>query len=191
MIAASCFGDIVSGTGAKTPRMIWRTRHENIRVQGGVMCLVAFLDWYSRCVVSWGLSGALEDGLVISALNSALKTAVPDIANSDQGSQVAGNGYIGILLENGVDISKDGRGLFMDNIFTERLWQTLKHGGIYIKEYATPMEPRSGLGACFNKYNIRRGHQSFDYKTPEDAYYEQSVLFQDIKPENPSPWEQQ
>jgi len=138
------------------------------------MYLVAFLDWSSRYVVSWELSDTLEDGVVISALNSALKTAVPDIANSDQGSQFTGNGYIGVLPGNGENISMDGRGRCMDYIFTERLWRTVKYEDIYIKEYATPRELRSGLGAYSSKYNSGRGHQSLEYKTPEDVYFGQS-----------------
>jgi len=157
---------------ASYPNHIWGTDIAYIRMKGGFMYLVVFPDWYSRYVVSWELSDTLEDGVVISALNIAQKTAVPDIANSDQGSQVAGNGYIGILPDNGVNISMGGRGRCMGGIFTERLWRTVKHKDIYIKEYAAPRELRSGLGAYFSKYNSRRGHQSFDCKTPEDVYHE-------------------
>ena len=134
------------------------------------MYLVAFMDWHSRYVVSWELSDTLEDSFVISALNEALKIAVPYIANSDQGSQFTGHGYTSILLENGVKISMDGRGRCMDNIFTERLWRTVKYEDIYIKDYVTPRELRKGMAAFFVKYNTKRGHQSLDYKTPEEVY---------------------
>jgi putative transposase len=157
---------------ASYPNHIWGTDVTYIRLQGGFMYLVAFLDWYSRYVVSWELSDTLEDSFVVSALNTALKTAVPHIANSDQGSQFTGNGYIDTLLSAEVKISMDGRGRCMDNIFTERLWRTVKYEDIYIKDYSTPRELRKGLNDFFIKYNTRRGHQSLNYKTPEAVYYE-------------------
>jgi len=156
---------------ASYPNHIWGTDITYIRMQGGFMYLVAFLDWYSRYVVSWELSDTLEDSFVVSALNAALKTAVPHIANSDQGSQFTGHGYINTLLAAQVNISMDGRGRCMDNIFTERLWRTVKYEDIYIKDYSTPRELRRGLDCFFVKYNTRRGHQSLDYKTPEEVYF--------------------
>ena len=157
---------------AAYPNHIWGTDITYIRMQGGFMYLVAFLDWYSRYVVSWELSDTLEDFFVISALQVALKIAVPHIANSDQGSQFTGNGYINTLLEAKVKISMDGRGRCMDNIFTERLWRTVKYEDVYIKDYTTPRELRSGLSEFFIKYNTRRGHQSLGYKTPAELYFD-------------------
>jgi len=135
------------------------------------MYLVAYLDWYSRYVVSWELSDTLEDSFVMSALKEALQTALPHIANSDQGSQYTGHGYTSILNENGIKISMDGRGRCMDNIFTERLWRTVKYEDIYMNEYDTPKELRKGLANFFDKYNNRRGHQSLNYLTPAEVYY--------------------
>ena len=156
---------------ASYPNHVWGTDITYIRMQGGFMYLVAFLDWYSRYVISWELSDTLEDDFVLSALKNALKNATPQIANSDQGSQFTGNGYISTLLKSGVKISMDGRGRCMDNIFTERLWRTVKYENIYIKDYATPRELRFGLNAYFNKYNSKRGHQSLNYDTPEEVYF--------------------
>jgi putative transposase len=155
---------------ATYPNHVWGTDVTYIRIQGGFMYLVAFMDWYSRYVVSWELSDTLEDGFVITALETALKTAIPYIANSDQGSQFTGNRYIRTLLANDIKISMDGRGRCMDNIFTERLWRTVKYEDIYIKDYSTPRELRNGLSAFFLKYNNKRGHQSLDYKTPAEVY---------------------
>ena len=155
---------------ASYPNHIWGTDITYIRMQRGFMYLVAYLDWYSRYVVSWELSDTQEDVFVISALETALKTAIPHIANSDQGSQFTGHGYINTLLSSGVNISMDGRGRCMDNIFTERLWRTVKYEDIYIKDYATPRELRKGLSSYFEKYNTKRPHQSLDYKTPEEVY---------------------
>jgi putative transposase len=160
---------------ASYPDHIWGTDITYIRMQGGFMYLVVFLDWYSRYVVSWELSDTLEDSFVVSALKDALKTAVPHIANSDQGSQFTGCGYINTLLEAEVDISMDGRGRCMDNIFTERLWRTVKYEDIYIKDYSTPKELRRGMDDFFIKYNTRRGHQSLDYKTPATVYFGASL----------------
>jgi len=153
------------------PNQIWGTDITYIRMQGGFMYLVAFLDWYSRYVVSWGLSDTLEDDFVVDALKRALEVAVPYIANSDQGSQYTGHGYTNLLLENGVKISMDGRGRCMDNIFTERLWRTVKYEDVYLKDYESPRELRNGLATYFEKYNHRRRHQSLGYSTPAEVYY--------------------
>ena len=155
---------------ATYPNHIWGTDITYIRMQGGFMYLVAYLDWYSRYVVSWELSDTMEDDFVISALKEALKKGTPRIANSDQGSQFTGHGYTSLLLENGVKISMDGRGRCMDNIFTERLWRTVKYEDIYIKEYTTPRELRKGMVAFFDKYNNKRSHQSLGYKTSVEVY---------------------
>jgi putative transposase len=167
---------LLRGVKASYPNHIWGADITYIRMQGGFMYLVAFLDWYSRYVISWELSDTLDDSFVITALNDALKTAVPNIANSDQGSQFTSNAYIGTLLDKNVNISMDGRGRCMNNIFTERLWRTVKYEDIYIKEYATPRELRAGLNAYFNKYNKKRGHQSLKYKTPEEVFYQISTI---------------
>lgn len=158
---------------ASYPNHIWGTDITYIRMQGSFMYLVAFLDWYSRYVVSWGLSDTLEDDFVIKALKDALATttAVPYMSNSDQGSQFTGNNYTRLLLANNIKISMDGRGRCMDNIFTERLWRTVKYEDIYIKEYASPKQLRAGLADFFTKYNTKRPHQSLDYKTPAEVYF--------------------
>jgi len=155
------------------PNHIWGTDITYIRMSGGFMYLVAFLDWYSRYVVSWELSDTLEDDFVVEALKTGLLTTTPGIANSDQGSQFTGSAYTETLLKNGVKISMDGKGRCMDNIFTERLWRTVKYEDIYIKEYSSPRQLRAGLTEFFDKYNKRRPHQSLGYKTPAEVYFGQ------------------
>jgi len=155
---------------ASYPNHIWGTDITYIRINGGFMYLVAFLDWYSRYVVSWEVSDNLEDAFVVSALKTGLSTAVPEIVNSDQGSQFTGKAYTRTLLANGVRISMDGRGRCMDNIFTERLWRTVKYEDVYLKEYGSPKDLRRGLTDFFTKYNTRRPHQSLGYKTPVELY---------------------
>ena len=165
---------------AAYPNHIWGTDITYIRMQGGFMYLVAYMDWFSRYVLSWELSDTMEDYFVISALKEGLKTATPHIANSDQGSQFTGYGYTNTLLENGVNISMDGRGRCMDNIFTERLWRTVKYEDIYIKDYATPRQLRAGLKDFFWRYNTKRLHSSLDYKTPEEVYFGLHPLGHDL-----------
>jgi len=157
---------------ASYPNHIWGADITYIGMPRGFMYLAAFLDWRSRYVVSWELSDTLEDDFVVYALGEGLKTAIPHIANSDQGSQFTGNAYIGLLLENGVKISMDGRGRCMDNIFTERLWRTVKYEDVYLKEYSTPRELRRGMSEFFTRYNTRRPHQSLGYKTPAEIYFD-------------------
>jgi len=156
---------------ATYPNHIWGTDITYIRIHDSFMYLVAYLDWYSRYVVSWELSDTLEDDFVVAALKMALKESVPHIANSDQGSQFTGDDYTSTLLEHDVKISMDGRGRCMDNIFTERLWRTVKHEDIYINDYYTPRELRQGLNRFFVKYNTKRSHQSLDYRTPAEVYF--------------------
>ena len=156
---------------ASYPNHIWGTDITYIRMQGTFMYLVAYLDWYSRYVVSWEISDTLEDDFVVYALEKALSIATPYIVNSDQGAQFTGNNYINTLLNKGVRISMDGRGRCMDNIFTERLWRTVKYEDIYIRDYDTPKALRTGLNEFFVKYNTKRPHQSLGYQVPFEVYW--------------------
>jgi putative transposase len=162
---------LLRNIAASYPNHVWGTDITYIRMQGGFMYLTVYMDWYSRYVVSWALSDTLEDDFVVSALKSALVLAKPHIVNSDQGSQYTGTDYINTLLTAEVKISMDGRGRCMDNIFTERLWRTVKYEDIYIMNYETPRELRIGITRFFDKYNHRRPHQSLDYKTPSEVYF--------------------
>lgn len=135
------------------------------------MYLVAVLDWYSRYVVSWELEQSLEIGFVLRAVEKALGQARPEICNSDQGSHFTSPQYIALLQAADVKISMDGKGRALDNIFTERLWRTVKYEEVYLKEYGTPRETRLGLGAYLNFYNQERPHQSLEYRTPAEVYH--------------------
>ena len=161
---------LLRGLSASHPNHIWGTDITYIRMRGSFMYLVAYMDWFSRYVVSWELSDTLEDDFVVSALKEALRLGKPQIANSDQGSQYTGESYVQTLLANEVKISMDGRGRCMDNIFTERLWRTVKCEDVYIKDYQSPRELRNGMSDFFTKYNMKRGHQSLDYRTPWEVY---------------------
>ena len=144
------------------------------------MYLVAVLDWFSRYVVSWALDQTLEMPFVLDAVQRALAQATPVIWNSDQGSHFTSPQYTQLLLAANVQISMDGKSRAMDNIFTERLWRTVKYEDVYLKDYARPRDARQGLAMYFEFYNNRRLHQSLDYQTPAEVYHnrrEDSILF--------------
>ena len=153
------------------PNQVWGTDITYIRMRGGFLYLVAFMDWFSRYVLAWELSDTLETEFVLKALNQALSIAVPEILNSDQGSQFTSLDYVALLKENGVNISMDGRGRCMDNIFTERLWRSLKYQEVYLNEYESPREARAGIRRYFELYNTFRPHQGLGGLTPHEVYF--------------------
>jgi putative transposase len=136
------------------------------------MYLVAVLDWHSRYVVSWALDLTLEIGFVLEAARRALTLASPAIWNSDQGSHFTSPQYTDLLTEADVQISMDGRGRALDNIFTERLWRTVKYEEVYLHDYTTPREARTGLTRYLTFYNEERPHQSLNYRTPAEVYFQ-------------------
>ena len=135
------------------------------------MYLVAILDWYSRYVVSWELDQTLELPFVLTAVQRALGQAVPLICNSDQGSHFTTPQYCQLLLDARVQISMDGKGRALDNIFTERLWRTVKYEEVYLHEYTSPREARQALTRYFDFYNQKRPHQSLENLTPAEVYF--------------------
>ena len=135
------------------------------------MYLVAVLDWYSRYVISWELDQTLQIGFVLEALQRALTQAVPQICNSDQGSHFTSSQYTQLLLSHDVRISMDSKGRALDNIFTERLWRTMKYEEVYIKDYVSPRDAREGLRDYLRFYNEQRLHQALDYRTPAEVYF--------------------
>lgn len=143
-----------------------------IRLKNAFLYLVAIIDWYSRYVLSWELSDSLEVGFCVSALQKSLSIAVPEIHNSDQGSQFTSEEYLDLLRQSGARISMDGRGRAMDNIFTERLWRSVKYEEVYLKDYDSPREARQSLEKYFLFYNNERLHSSLGYKTPAKIYFE-------------------
>jgi putative transposase len=166
---------LLRGVEAKYPNHIWGVDITYIRLRAGWLYLFAVLDWYSRFVVSWELDQTLEIGFVLQAMQAALKTATPVICNSDQGSHFTSDQYLNLLKQANVAISMDGRGRALDNIFTERLWRTIKYEEVYLKEYASPREARTQLTDYLNFYNYRRLHQALNYQTPAQFYLEKGV----------------
>ena len=136
----------------------------------GFVYLVAVMDWYSRYVLSWSLSLTMEIDFCIEALRSALRRGRPEIFNSDQGSQFTSEKFTDELAVKDIAISMDGRGRCMDNIFIERLWRSLKYEEVYLKDYESVKEARTGIDRYLRFYNQERLHQSLDYRTPVAIY---------------------
>jgi len=158
------------------PNQVWSTDITYIRLKTGFAYLTVIFDWYSRYVISWKLSETLENEFCVQALKEALETAMPEIHNSDQGVQFTAQNYVSVLEEKKIQISMDGRGRYLDNIFTERLWRTVKYENIFLHDYQDIEEARIGLTQYFQFYNHRRMHQSLDYKTPAQVYFPSNSL---------------
>ena len=164
------FPYLLRNVHAERPNHIWGIDITYIRLEAGWLYLVAVLDWYSRRILSWALSQTLELDFVLTAVDQALLQAVPEIWNSDQGSHFTSPRYIERLQNAGVNISMDGRGRARDNIFTERLWRTIKYEEVYLHEYASPKEAYRQLFQYIQFYNFVRPHQSLEYRTPVQVY---------------------
>jgi putative transposase len=163
---------LLKGVTASHPNHIWGTDITYIRMKQGFLYLSAYIDWFSRFVLSWRLSTTLEIEFVLEAAEEALTLYNnPEIENSDQGSHYTSDQHIQLFTNKGTLVSMDGRGRAMDNIFTERLWRSLKYEEIYLNEYATVLEARERIGAYMNFYNYERSHQSLNYKTPAEIYF--------------------
>jgi len=162
-------------TTSAYPNHVWGIDITYIRLRGGWMYLVAVLDWYSRYVVSWQLDQTLELGFVLAAAAEALAQATPVIWNSDQGSHFTSPQYLDLLGKEDIRISMDGKGRALDNIFTERLWRTVKYEEVYRYDYASPKEARQGLTRYLDFYNQRRPHQALAYRTPAEVYFAPTV----------------
>ena len=155
---------------AAHPNHIWGIDITYIRLQPGWLYLTAVLDGYSRYVVSWALSQTLEMDFVLTAVDNALFQARPKIWNSDPGSHFTSPKYLERLQREEIKISMDGRGRAMDNIFTERLWRTIKYEEVYLHEYASPKEAYHQLADYIRFYNFQRPHQALDYLTPAQVH---------------------
>ena len=151
---------------------VWSTDVTYIPMRTGYMYLCAVIDWYSRYVLSWRLSNSLDGGFCLEALEAALRGGKPEIFNTDQGVQFTARAFTGRLEAAGVAVSMDGRGRALDNVFVERLWRAVKYEEVYLKDYAGSMELMSGLTGYFGFYNDERPHQSLEYRTPAEVYFE-------------------
>jgi putative transposase len=153
------------------PNQVWSTDITYIRLKHGFVYLVAIIDWYSRYVLDWELSISMEAEFCIETLDRVLANGSCDIFNTDQGAQFTSKGFTGLLKKHNIQISMDGRGRALDNIFVERLWRSVKYECVYIKEWNTVKDARSGLGEYFNFYNHERPHSSIAGNTPFSVHY--------------------
>lgn len=165
------FPYLLKGVKVIRPNQVWGTDITYIRLHGGFVYLVAYLDWYSRYVVSWKLSTSLEQSFVLEAAQEALGSAVPEIINGDQGIQFTSHEYIGLWDQERTKISMDHKGRCFDNIFTERFWRTLKYDEVYLKDYQTVWDAKENIGDFIRRYNTIRLHASLGYKTPAEFYF--------------------
>ena len=154
------------------PNHVWSTDITYIPLRGGYVYLTAVIDWYSRYVLSWRLSNTLDGLFCLEALEEALAGGTPEIFNTDQGVQYTAEAFTGRLETAGVRVSMDGRGRWMDNVFVERLWRTVKYEYIYLHDHATPRALQAGLASWFLFYNEERIHSALDYQTPDVVYDE-------------------
>ncbi len=161
---------LLKGVQIERPNHVWSADITYIRMKGSFLYLVAFLDWYSRYIVSWGLSDSLHSLFCIDAAKDAIAIHQPEIVNFDQGVQFTDREMTAVWEEREVKISMDHRGRCFDNIFIERFWRTLKYEEVYLKDYTTMREVRESLKEYIEKYNTRRLHQSLGYKTPAEIY---------------------
>jgi putative transposase len=149
------------------PNQVWAADITYIPMGRGFLYLVAVIDWASRAVLSWRLSNTMDVSFCVDALEDALsRFGKPSIFNTDQGSQFTSMAFTGVLERAGILVSMDGRGRWMDNVFIERLWRSLKHEDIYLKGYADGRELHEGLSDWIAFYNDRRPHQAHGYRTP-------------------------
>jgi putative transposase len=162
---------LLRGVPVARPNQVWSTDITYLRLARGFAYLVAVIDWYSRKVLSWRLSNSMDASFCVDCLEDALREhGRPDVFNSDQGAQFTSAAFTDVLKREGVDISMDGRGRALDNIFVERLWRNVKHEDVYLKGYANMAELMVGLAQYFAFYNEERPHQSLGYQTPASVY---------------------
>lgn len=153
------------------PNQVWASDITYIPTRQGHFYLVAIMDWYSRRVLAWRLSNTMDNQFCIEALKEAMEDfGHPGIFNTDQGAQFTSKDFTSVLLDAGVKVSMDGRGRFMDNIFVERLWRSVKCEEVYLNDYADVSEARTGIAKYIQNYNTRRPHKTLGYQTPEEYY---------------------
>jgi putative transposase len=163
---------LLRGLEINRVNQVWAADITYIPMARGFLYLVAIMDWYSRYVLAWRLSNTLEADFCVAALEQALSLGQPEIFNTDQGSQFTSEAFTGLLLEQGIRISMDGKGRCMDNVFVERLWRSIKYEEVYLKAYQNGAEARAGIGNYLYLYNHERPHQALGYQTPHQVFQE-------------------
>ena len=155
------------------PDQVWAMDISYIPMARGFVYLAAVIDWFTRRVLSWRVSITMEVDFCLAAVEEALgKYGKPEIFNTDQGSQFTSAAFTGLLADNAIAISMDGRGSWRDNIFVERLWRSVKYEEVYLRAYDSVAEARASLGRYLDFYNRKRPHSTLDARTPDQAYFD-------------------
>jgi putative transposase len=162
---------LLRGLSIDRPNQVWSIDITYLPLASGWMYLVAIIDWFSRYVLAWELSVTMDVSFCLSALDWALARACPEIFNSDQGSQFTSQCFTDRLQAAGIQISMDGRGRALDNVFIERLWRSVKYEEVYIRDYRSPADAFAGLSRYFPFYNTERPHQALGYRTPAEVHF--------------------
>lgn len=158
------------------PNQVWSTDITYIPMARGFIYLVAIMDWHSRKVLSWKLSNSMDTSFCIEALEEAMdKYGKPEICNTDQGSQFTSDDFTKVLSDADIKISMDGKGRWVDNVFIERLWRSLKYEEVYLKAYESVKGARESIKTYLTFYNSERTHQSLDKLTPDEVYFKESM----------------
>jgi putative transposase len=162
---------LLRGLNIYKANQVWATDITYIPMKAGFVYLVAIIDWFSRLVLSWRLSVTLDSSFCVDALHEALDGfGSPEIFNTDQGAQFTADAFTTVLRDRSIAISMDGKGRYLDNIFVERLWRSLKYEEVYLHAYDSVTEARARIGRYLTFYNEQRPHQALGYQTP-DAFY--------------------
>jgi len=165
---------LLRGLSIERANQVWASDACYLPMAKGFMYLVAIMDWHTRKVLSWRVSNTLEPDFCVEALEEALaRYGSPDIFNTDQGAQFTSKAFTGVLKTHGVQISMDGKGRWLDNVFVERLWRSVKYEDVYLRAYETPAALSAGLAQYFDFYNTRRRHSALDRRTPDAVYFAQ------------------
>jgi len=164
------FPYLLRGVNVNRTNQVWSMDITYIRLRQGFVYLTAVMDWKSRYVLAWKISNTLTSDFCVEALKEALSYGTPEIFNTDQGSQFTSEEFVRVLKDCKIQISMDGRGRALDNIFVERLWRSIKYENVYLKGYETIPDVEAGLKEYFDFYNLKRHHQSLDYKAPWLVY---------------------
>lgn len=168
---------LLSGIEITRPNQVWAMDITYIPMARGFVYLAVVLDWFSRRVLSWRLSITMEAAFCVETLEDALaRHGKPDIFNTDQGSQFTGAAFTGVLADNGIAISMDGKGAWRDNVFVERLWRSVKYEEVYLRAYDSVSDARGSIGRYIDFYNGTRPHSSLDGTTPDQAYFNPLLL---------------
>jgi len=163
---------LLRGLTIDTPNQVWAMDTTYIPMRRGFVYLIVVLDWATRRVLAWRLSNSLGADVAVSAVEEAIvKYGVPEIMNTDQGSQFTSGDFISVLQRNAIAISMDGKGCWRDNVFVERLWKTVKYEHVYLHAYDTVSEARAKLATYLEFYNRHRPHTALDGHTPDDLYF--------------------